>query len=71
MSPLKGPWLYCGTPKVLTGLSIACVNDTKSFDTNYQRFLVNRLRERLPYSEVPIRLLFRTQREQRYTRDQR
>ncbi len=40
--------------------TIVCfVNDVRSFDAGYQRFLVNRLREHLPFSEVPIRLLFR------------
>jgi predicted GTPase len=35
------------------------VNDPKSFDASWQRFLVNRLRDYVPYAEVPIRLIFR------------
>ncbi len=34
------------------------VNDTKLFEGRYERYLMNRLREELPFSEVPIRLLF-------------
>ncbi len=35
------------------------VNNPQFFDENYQRFLVNRMRELLPYNEVPILLLLR------------
>ena len=35
------------------------VNSQESFDTNYQRFLLKELRSRLPFREIPIRLLFR------------
>jgi GTP-binding protein len=35
------------------------VNNPDYFDTTYQRFIVNRLRDLLPYPEVPIRLLIR------------
>jgi len=35
------------------------VNDPTMFDTTYQRFLMNRFRETLPFSEVPIKLLIR------------
>ncbi|MEM0914816.1 MAG: ribosome biogenesis GTPase Der, partial [Planctomycetota bacterium] len=41
------------------------VNHEDVFDHNYQRFLDNRLRDALPYSEVPIRMLFRGK-ESRY-----
>jgi GTP-binding protein len=41
---------------------VVFVNDVKSFGTNYQRFLLNQLRERLPYPEVPIRLILRPRR---------
>ena len=34
------------------------VNDPKLFVGRYERYLLNRLQEELPYSEVPIRLLF-------------
>jgi len=66
---LRGPSHKAGTrrPKILYVLQITTapptiicfVNDTRSFDTSYQRFLINQLRERLPYCEVPIRLLLR------------
>jgi len=35
------------------------VNDPSLFQGAYERYLLNRLHEELPYSEVPIRLLFR------------
>lgn len=35
------------------------VNDPGLFDASYQRYLVNHLRDLLPYSEVPIRLTIR------------
>ena len=69
---LRGPSHKAGTkpPKILYASQIAVapptivcfVNDVRSFDTSFQRFLVNQLRERLPLSEVPIRLLFRQHR---------
>jgi GTP-binding protein len=40
------------------------VNNPVYFDQAYERFIVNRLRDLLPYPEVPIRLIIR-QREQR------
>ncbi|MEM6750800.1 MAG: ribosome biogenesis GTPase Der [Planctomycetota bacterium] len=35
------------------------VNDPDLFDPNYRRFLLNRLRDEMPYSEAPIKLLVR------------
>ena len=35
------------------------VNHPELFDNNYQRFLMNRLRDIVPFSEVPIRLLIK------------
>jgi GTP-binding protein len=35
------------------------VNDPTMFDPTYQRFLINRFRETLPFAEVPIKLLIR------------
>jgi GTPase len=35
------------------------VNNPKFLDENYQRFMINRFRELLPYPEVPMRLLVR------------
>lgn len=38
---------------------VLVVNRPELFTPNYQRFLMNRFREELPYHEVPIRLLVR------------
>lgn len=35
------------------------VNDPDLFSDNYERFLLNRFREELPFAEVPIRLIIR------------
>ena len=35
------------------------VNDPDLFDGSYERFMLNRLRDELPYSEVPIKMLIR------------
>ena len=35
------------------------VNNPKLFRGRYERYLLNRLREELPFSEVPIRVLFK------------
>ena len=55
-----------GLPKIYYGTQVAAhpptlmlfVNDPVKIDDNYQRFLINRLRDLLPFAEVPIRLLF-------------
>lgn len=69
---LRGPSHKVGTrpPKILyvsqigtAPPTIVCfVNDVRSFNENYQRFLVNRLREYAPFAEIPIRLIFRQRR---------
>jgi GTP-binding protein len=38
---------------------VMVVNDPRLFEGQYERYLLNRLREQVPFSEVPIRLLFR------------
>ena len=73
---LRGPSHKTGTkpPKILYVSQIATapptivcfVNDVRSFETNFQRFLINQFRQRLPYGEVPIRLIFRSRREERF-----
>jgi GTPase len=35
------------------------VNDAEAFGTEYQRYVMNRMREILPFKEIPIRLLIR------------
>jgi len=69
---LRGPSHKTGTkpPKILYASQVATapptivcfVNDVRSFDQTYQRFLLNQLRRRLPFAEVPLRLLFRQRR---------
>ena len=66
---LRGPSHKSGTrpPKILYASQVATgpptivlfVNDTRSFDRGYQRFLINQFRQRLPFAEIPIRLLLR------------
>jgi len=66
---LRGPSHPRGTrpPKILYVTQIAIgpptivcfVNDVRSFEGSYRRFLLNQFRVRLPFSEVPIRLVFR------------
>ena len=70
---LRGPSHKAGTkpPKILYASQVATapptivcfVNDVRSFDETYRRFLINRMRERLPFAEVPIRLLIRQRRK--------
>jgi len=70
---MRGPSHKAGTkrPKILYASqigtappTIVCfVNDVRSFDQSYKRFLVNQLRERLPFDEIPIRLLMRKRRQ--------
>ena len=62
-----------GWPKIYYATHIASnpvtlllfVNRPELFDENYQRFLIGRLRDLLPISEVPIKLLIRRRREER------
>jgi GTP-binding protein len=57
--------IYYAAQIETTPPTIACfVNFVDAFDTSYQRFLLNQLRQRLPFAEVPIRLLFRPRRKQ-------
>jgi GTP-binding protein len=44
------------------------VNDPSMFEGQYERYLMNRLREELPFSEIPIRLLF-TKRQRKSLHD--
>jgi len=38
---------------------IVFVNDIRNFNRDYRRYLANRFREELPFSEVPIKIAFR------------
>jgi GTP-binding protein len=44
------------------------VNEPSMFEGQYERYLMNRLREELPFSEIPIRLLF-TKRQRKSLHD--
>ncbi|MFN0011916.1 MAG: ribosome biogenesis GTPase Der [Phycisphaerales bacterium] len=68
----QGPSSKLGTfAKVLfvsqvtvTPPTIVCVvNKPQLFTANYQRFLMNRFREELPFAEVPIKLIIRARRQ--------
>jgi GTP-binding protein len=61
----KRPRLYYGAQIATAPPTIVCfVNDVRSFDNSYQRYLLNQLRERLPIAEVPVRLVFRPRRRE-------
>ena len=54
--------LYASQVSTAPPTIVCMVNDTRSFEQNYQRFLINQFREYLPFGEVPIRLLLRPRR---------
>ncbi|MDM8007294.1 MAG: ribosome biogenesis GTPase Der [Phycisphaerae bacterium] len=62
-----------GPVKIFYGTQVAVCPPTIAFFVNepgrvtpvFERFLLNRLRERLPFEEVPMRLLFRGRRPQK------
>lgn len=57
----RRPKVYYATQTDITPPTIVMfVNNEKYFDTNYQRFVMNRFRELLPFEDVPMKLLFRT-----------
>ena len=59
----KGPKLYYATQTDVAPPTIVCfVNDPKAFDATYRRYLLNHLRPLTPFTQVPIRLLFRARR---------
>lgn len=61
-----------GLPKIYYGTQVShspptlmlFVNNPALITDNYQRFLINRLRDHLPFSEIPIRLLLRNHRSE-------
>ncbi len=56
----KFPKIYYVTQIATAPPTLAAfVNNTDSFEPTFRRYLINQLRLRLPFSEVPIRLLFR------------
>ena len=67
----KTPTIYYATQHGINPPAITVfVNDPGLFNNNYQQFLMNRIRDELPYSEVPIDLTFKPRRrddaEERY-----
>ena len=61
----KPPKIYYASQVSTAPPTIVCfVNDTRSFDEGYQRFMVNQFREYLPYPEIPIRLFLRGRKKQ-------
>lgn len=59
-SGTKPPKIYYASQVSVEPPTIVCfVNDPRSFDQSYQRFLTNQLREFLPFSEVPLRVFLR------------
>lgn len=67
-SPKRGqkpPRIYYATQVAVQPPTIVCfVNRPASVKQDYRRYLLNRLQERLPFEEVPIRLLFRPRRSE-------
>ena len=60
----RPPRIYYAAQIDLAPPTIVCfVNNVESFEGSYERFLLNQFRERLPFAEVPIRLIFRPRRE--------
>jgi GTP-binding protein len=57
----RRPKVYYATQTDIAPPTIVMfVNNEKYFDQNYQRFVMNRFRELLPFEDVPMKLLFRT-----------
>jgi GTP-binding protein len=60
----KRPKLYYTTQVGVNPPTLVCfVNDLASFDQPWRRFFLNELRQRLPFPETPIRLIFRPRRQ--------
>lgn len=60
----KTPKIYYASQIGTAPPSIVCfVNEPASFTQDYERYLLNQLRQRLPFAEVPIRLMFRPHRK--------
>ncbi len=62
----KAPKFYFATQVATNPPTIVVfVNSAALVSLNYQRFLVNRFRESLPYGEIPIRLVYRARHARR------
>lgn len=59
----RTPKIYYGTQTDVNPPTIMLfVNDPRLFRSGYRRFLENRLREVLPFKEIPLRLVYRRRR---------
>jgi hypothetical protein len=50
---------YATQPDVAPPTIVLFVNNPEMVSESYQRFMINRFRELLPYDEVPIKLVLR------------
>ena len=55
--------LFVSQVSVAPPTIVCVVNKPKLFTPNYQRFLMNRFREELPFAEVPIKLIIRARKQ--------
>jgi len=59
-SKSKSPRIYYSTQvSVSPPTFVLFVNDPKLFDSDYERYLANQLRSKLPFSEIPMKFHFR------------
>jgi len=59
----RKPKIYYATQLEVHPPTVAIfVNDPLAFSPNYQRYLINRFRDMLPFAEVPIKLMIRDHR---------
>jgi GTP-binding protein len=63
-----GRILYATQARVRPPTMVLFVNDRKLFPSSYLRYLENRLRERLPFPEVPVRIVLRGRGEEEAAR---
>jgi len=70
MTDFRPPVKVRGKPRIYYGTQIAVnpptlmlfVNDPRIFSSGYRRFLENRLRESLPFKEIPLRIVYKRRR---------
>ncbi len=64
----KSPKIYYATQVgVVPPTFVLFVNEPELFDSDYERYLSNQLRKRLPYSEVPLKFYFRPRTREPFT----
>ena len=70
MKDFRPPVKVKGRPRIYYGTQIDVnpptlmlfVNDPRIFSSGYRRFLENRLREALPFKEIPLRIIYKRRR---------